>query len=183
MSIQVKCPSCGTTLRVKDALAGKRVKCPRCANPFRVPQAATEEVYDAEVHQPNEFEGLDFGGFDPSAGEAVEQRRPCPACGEMIMERAAKCRYCGEILDPELKKRAKKKKKKSRASSGDDSDDDMSTGDWLAAVFCSGIACIVGLVWMIQGKPKGLKMVGASILSAFLWNVMNILMQMAAEVK
>ena len=43
MSIQVKCPSCGTTLKVKDALAGKRVKCPRCANPFRVPEAAAPE--------------------------------------------------------------------------------------------------------------------------------------------
>ena len=36
------------------------------------------------------------------------------------------------------------------------------------AVFCSGIACIVGVVWLIQGKPKGLKMIGLSCLFSFL---------------
>ena len=36
-------------------------------------------------------------------------------CGEMIMATAAKCRYCGEVFDPKLK-RGKSKKKKRKSS-------------------------------------------------------------------
>ena len=38
------------------------------------------------------------------------------------------------------------------------------------AILCSGIGCIAGLVWMIQGKPKGMKMFGISILMAIFWS-------------
>jgi hypothetical protein len=47
--------------------------------------------------------------------------------------------------------------------------------DWILAVFCGGIACIVGIVWMIQGKPKGVKMVGLSILFAVIWSIVRVL--------
>ena len=30
-------------------------------------------------------------------------RRPCPICGEMIVAKAAKCRFCGEIFDESMK--------------------------------------------------------------------------------
>ncbi len=29
----------------------------------------------------------------------MESRRPCPACGEMILSSAVKCRFCGEVFD------------------------------------------------------------------------------------
>ena len=44
---------------------------------------------------------------------------------------------------------------------------------------CAGIACIVGIVYMIQGKKKGLKMVGISIMFTILWNVINVIIQAA----
>jgi hypothetical protein len=44
----------------------------------------------------------------------------------------------------------------------------------ILAVLCSGIGCIVGLVWMIQGKPKGLKMVGLSIAMSVFWTIVRL---------
>ena len=53
-------------------------------------------------------------------------------------------------------------------------DSELETGDWILAALCGGIACIIGVVWMIQGKPKGVKMIGASILFSLLWSVVRI---------
>ncbi len=33
--------------------------------------------------------------------QAVPQMKPCPFCGEQIMETAKKCKHCGEFLDPD----------------------------------------------------------------------------------
>ena len=175
MSIRVTCNSCGAVLKTKDSMAGKTAKCPHCGDPVRIPDVSEDDVLDAE--EVADDEDFDFGGLDPNAGVPVEreERRPCPACGEMIMRSAVKCRYCGEIFDPALKKRARK------AESGHaDIDEDMTTGDWVVAILCSGIGCIAGIVWMIQGKPKGLKMVGVSILFAILWGVVQVALENAA---
>jgi hypothetical protein len=52
-------------------------------------------------------------------------------------------------------------------------DSSLSTTDWILAIICSGIGCIMGIIWMIQGKPKGAKMLGVSILFAILWNIVR----------
>ena len=123
--------------------------------------------------------GADPYGLNEEA--PAENRRPCPMCGEMILVNAVKCRFCGEVFDDDLKgvetKKQKKKKKKSR--SHDPADEDMSTGDWVVAIFCSGIGCLAGLIWMIQGKPKGGKMLGVSIAMVIVWNVIGTIIQMA----
>ena len=179
MSIKVTCSACGTTLKAKDSLAGKKVKCPHCSEAIRIPDAsAEEEVYEAEEVGDNQ--DFDFGGLDPSAGEEIEGRKPCPVCGEMIMRTAAKCRYCGEIFDPALKKR-EKKKKRSGEGADIDIDEDMTTGDWVVALICSGIGCIVGIVWMIQGKPKGPKMFGVSLGMTIFWNIIRAAIEIATE--
>lgn len=35
--------------------------------------------------------------------------KPCPACGEQIQDVAVKCRFCGEIFDPVIKKQRRAK--------------------------------------------------------------------------
>jgi predicted RNA-binding Zn-ribbon protein involved in translation (DUF1610 family) len=183
--IKVTCNSCGKSLKAKDSAAGKRVKCPQCGDPIKIPDA----VYDAEeVGGDDEYSGYeddygdDYGYGDDQydvAGNvanapAAEKRKPCPACGEMIVVGAVKCRFCGEIFDASLKKKAKKK-------GGGSSDDEMTTGDWVVAILCSGIGCIAGIVWMIQGKPKGAKMFGISLLMQFFWVAVRVLIEMAAK--
>jgi len=141
----------------------------------------TEEILDAEVAEPAPQpsgssiadmlgEEQDYKLQNPYSAPAPppEQRRPCPACGEMIPYAAAKCRFCGEIFDPTLKRKAQKSA---------DPSQDMSTGDWVVAILCSGIGCIAGIVWMIQGKPKGSKMLIVSLCSSAVWTAVRFMIE------
>ena len=40
--------------------------------------------------------------------QASPLTKPCPFCGEQIMETAKKCKHCGEFLDPVLRASAEK---------------------------------------------------------------------------
>jgi predicted RNA-binding Zn-ribbon protein involved in translation (DUF1610 family) len=182
MPISFSCPQCGKKLRAPDNAVGKTSKCPGCGSPVTCP----EPIYDAELVEapPPVPGGVDpYADIDPSqpyamvepepaAAPAAEPRRPCPMCGEMILATAAKCRYCGEIFDPTLKKAKKGSRYGPEAES-------LSTGDIVVAVLCSGIGCIAGIVWMIQGKPKGLKMVGLSLIMIVVWTVIRVAMMQA----
>jgi predicted RNA-binding Zn-ribbon protein involved in translation (DUF1610 family) len=187
MPISFQCPRCGKKLKAPDSAAGKASTCPGCGGTVTCP----EPVYDAEVvemdltpEKPKGFDPFaDLGddkpypvtGPPPAAESSDDSRRPCPMCGEMIVATAAKCRYCGEVFDPTLKKAKSKKKKKKH----DPGDEDLSGGDIAVALLCSGIGCIAGIVWMIQGKPKGLKMLGLSFVMVVVWNILNVVIRMA----
>jgi predicted RNA-binding Zn-ribbon protein involved in translation (DUF1610 family) len=168
MSIRFRCTTCGKELKTAPEHAGKRVKCPSCGNVINVP----EEVLDAEaVPPPTPADAADPGyGLAPSEpAPPADDRIPCPACGEMIKANAVKCRFCGEIFDETLRRAEKKR------SGGEDAN--LTGGEWVLAILCSGIGCIMGLVWMIQGKPKGTKMFGISFLFVIIWNIVNVLIQ------
>lgn len=181
MSISVKCESCGKTLKAPDSAAGKKAKCPSCGEVVRIPKVEViydaEEVSDDEAAEDDPFGGVD--SYDSPALEPGELRKPCPVCGEMIVSNAAKCRYCGEIFDPKLKKAAAKKKSKKRSSYDDD--EEMSAGDWVLAIICSNIGCIIGIVWAIQGKSKGGKMIVASIAANFFWFLVGTVIRIIGE--
>jgi len=180
MSISFQCPQCGKKLKAPDEAAGKSSSCPGCGGKVTCP----EPVYDAELFDESQppagldpYADLDdpkpYGVAEPQPGAAAsaDGRRPCPMCGEMILATAAKCRYCGEVFDKTLKKA---KGKKSRSGPGDAS---LTTGEIVLAVLCSGIGCIMGIIWMIQGKPKGAKMFGLSIAMNVFWWIVNIALQ------
>ncbi|MFN0195394.1 MAG: hypothetical protein ACKVT0_01510 [Planctomycetaceae bacterium] len=153
-------------------MAGKRVRCKACQEVFEVPllsaSESQEEIYDAEVEGDNDPDLVDIDDY------VVDDQKPCPACGEMIRKTATKCRFCGEIFDPILKKQAKKRQ---RSSGNADADEDLSTGDYIVAILCSGIGCIAGIVWMIQGKPKGSKMFFISFGMQIFWGVIQAVVQ------
>jgi len=140
-----------------------------CGQAIEIPAASSEEeIFDAD---PSPFDGL--SEKEMTAGEvSQDQRHPCPACGEMIVLGAVKCHFCGEIFDETLKKQEQKKQKKEivAAEGGD-----LSTTEWIIAILCSGIGCIAGTVWMIQGKPKGKKMLMVSLCVQGFWVVVRFL--------
>lgn len=177
MPIQVVCPSCSSKFNAPDAAAGKRTKCPKCAGVIEIPTPTIEdEIFDAVEEPKSAFTDEDFEVDTPALPAETGDRKPCPMCGEMIQKDAVKCRYCGEIFDPVLRK----KEKKASAAAGGDSD--LTTGEMVLAILCSGIGCIVGIVWMIQGKPKGKKMFFVSLIANFLWRgVFAIIQTLAAN--
>ncbi len=191
MAIDVTCQACGKTVRAKDSMAGKKAKCPQCGEIMQIPDAGIVDAVDdysdddaddySEDQYDDAYAEAEPPEYNPYASEGAalpsgDSRKPCPMCGEMIKSSAAKCRYCGEIFDPTLKKTAKSKR-----GGSSDADANMTTGDWVVAVLCSGIGCIVGVVWMIQGKPKGVKMLGVSFGFAVMWNVIRFLIEVAAQ--
>ena len=158
MPISFQCPNCGKKLKAPESAVGKSSAYPRCNTMVTCPAP----VYDAEVVS----EGGDDECYDKAhphrvSSSSIESRHPCPMCGELIVAGAAKCRFCDEVFDPAL--RTSKEKKKSRNYWPED--EQLSGLEMVLGVLCSGIGCIAGLVWMIQGKPKGLKMVGVAIVA------------------
>jgi predicted RNA-binding Zn-ribbon protein involved in translation (DUF1610 family) len=184
--ISFECPHCGKKLKAPDGAVGKSSKCPGCGNAAICP----EPIYDAEVVGGTGEEPLGlnsdanlggdkpYGLIGPPAPAALpaESRRPCPMCGEMILSSAVKCRYCGEVFDDGIR-RAKGTKSR-RYGPGDEA---LSGGEIMFGVLCSGIGCIVGVVWMIQGKPKGLKLFGLSIVMSVVWSVVRAFLSQAVK--
>jgi predicted RNA-binding Zn-ribbon protein involved in translation (DUF1610 family) len=175
--IKVSCPSCKAAFKAPDNAAGKKAKCPQCNGPIEIPfPEPVGGLLDAEVAPDWGFDDEDFEVAAPFKSPEAEERKPCPMCGEMIAREAVKCRYCGEVFDPALKKKMKKKSK-----SYSDGDDDLSTGEWVVAILCSGIGCIMGLIFLIQGKPKAGKMIGVSVLAGILWSVLRAVIEAMAQ--
>lgn len=178
MPIKVTCASCNKSFKAPDNAAGKKTKCPQCGGIIEIPTPEPfADLMEAEVAPTWGFDDEDFEVAPPVDLPAADDRKPCPKCGEFIARQAVKCRFCGEVFDPALKK--KMKKKRSKGHSADD--EDLSGLEWVVAILCSGIGCIVGLIWMIQGKPKGQKMLAVSIIVQVIGGVIRVMVEMMNE--
>lgn len=94
----------------------------------------------------------------PEAGLAsTNPTMPCKFCGEEIAAIAKKCRFCGEFQND-----IDRKLQKQKGSTGG-LDEELSWGEIVLAIFCSGIACILAIVYICQGKKKGTKLLIISI--------------------
>jgi hypothetical protein len=154
--IRVECPGCGTRLRGPDNAAGKSIKCPKCGHSIPVPKPIPEPDRLLEDDQaPGDAYGFDEP-LPPRAGSSAQE-----GAGEDFGPKPAKV------------KKAKKKGEKKRSSE----DDDLSTTDMVLCLLCPGIACIASIVYMIQGKGKGLKVFGLSILGNILWGIIRLAIQ------
>jgi len=131
------------------------------------PDEGVEDV-PLTIAAPPESEAGGAAATPPATPAGDVQRRPCPKCGEMIVATAAKCRFCGELFDPGLR-RARDERK----------DESLATGDYVLALLpCfSMIGCIVGIVYLIQGRPKGGKMIALSVGMTVIWSCLSGMMQ------
>ena len=203
MPIQFQCTWCGKKINAGDAFAGKSAKCPGCGGVVQVPAASASPPAQTggfgnfpAPNEPPQFGAQQYGPPPSSSGSigpppggvfdaedfstapqspvpsAGDERRPCPACGEMILQTAAKCRFCGEVFDSTLRRTSGKRNGK---------DDPMTGLDWFLVIMCGGIGCIVGIVYMTQGKSKGGKMIGLSIAFAIGWQVVQLLIGIAMQ--
>ena len=121
-----------------------------------------EPVYDAEVvgvgdRGTPQAMAHQRPGTDVSSHEG---RRPCPMCGEMILTTAARCRFCDEIFDSSLENTKARKSRKKLSDLAD-----LEVEEVALAIFCTGIALVVGIVWMARGNPKGLAMIKVAVLA------------------
>jgi hypothetical protein len=62
-----------------------------------------------------------------------------------------------------------------------DQDSNMQPVDWVLAILCSGIGCILGIVYLVQGKPKAGMMIGISLLFVVIWNIVRFVITLAAN--
>jgi len=174
MSIDVTCANCGKTLHAKDAAAGKAAKCPQCGEVIRIPRAparASDAVPDDDILEAEIIaESHDLLQSIPPLASMPQPddntpRAACPKCGEQIPVGAAKCRFCKTVLDPRLAKFEKSK---------DPADEKLSPVEWFVALVCSGIGCILSLLWLVQGKPKWKIMMPVSCGMVIFWNIVRL---------
>jgi hypothetical protein len=97
----IRCPACGCSVQVADALLGRRVRCFGCSRHFVATTDQPSPPYSRREASPSRRPD---GG--PRAAEedelANEERRPfCPGCGRRITWGDACCPHCGEELEPE----------------------------------------------------------------------------------
>ena len=102
------------------------------------------------------------------AGAEGGETKDCRFCGEPILIKARKCRHCGEYQDD---KDRKSKVSSSTSSNGSDEDDKLTAGEWVLGIICSGIACIVAIVLICQGKKKGWKLLLVAIVAPAVFGI------------
>lgn len=152
MAIVFACGSCGNKVQAPDSLAGQKVRCPLCQARLDVPRPILEAepvpaLPPAPIPLFDQFTSSPPSRPAPPAPQPLRDRapeegdrRPCPVCGEMILTRAVKCRFCGEFLDSTLRRTA------GRAWRPNDDRPIASRGSRLGAAILDGLVAMVFLL-------------------------------------
>ncbi len=177
----LKCPKCSQPVKVPAA--GTAAAKP--AAPASAPKKAPAKEA-AAAHSVNSL--LDEIGLAPPSRSAVT----CSNCGADMKEGDVLCLSCGfntqtkkqlgrtsdgaalarrqEIYAQQAAKANAKpvkgaptKSSPSAISGGDDSVE-LSMLDYLFCIFCGGIALVVSIIYIVQGNPRGMKMLKVILL-------------------
>jgi hypothetical protein len=96
----IRCPACGCSAQVADALLGRRVRCFGCRQHFvaTADQPPRPSPRREASPVPHPAGGSRAGDDELASGE----RAPfCPGCGRRIAWTDLRCPFCGEELEPE----------------------------------------------------------------------------------
>jgi ribosomal protein L40E len=99
----------------------------------------------------------------PPAAPMAADETPCRFCGERIKVGARKCRFCNEFQS---------EADRGKAQGRTPSDEKLNAWEILLGILCAGIGCIVGIVYIVQGKKKGWKLL---LLSIIMWIIFYII--------
>ena len=89
--IAFACDTCGARIKVRPALAGKRVKCPKCTSAATVPATGDEPSSGLD-----ELAALEQAGSAVQTPQAVATAIPCKHCGAPLSPGAKTCIACGQ---------------------------------------------------------------------------------------
>lgn len=202
-----KCPGCGQIIQIPTSLIPPGSPPSSESSPankvYDAEDASTESLSMPEpagVSTPSPFGDANVGGGTdddlgyglsgdllseldrqpaiPSPYSNGPERVPCPVCKELIVRGAAKCHHCGEIFDLVLKEHERHKQLK-KQKGGDD--DDLTGLEIAVGLICGGVSCIISIIWMIQGKKKGIKMFGLALLSLFILRILGLIVHVASH--
>jgi hypothetical protein len=149
MPIEIACPGCGKQLKAPDAAAGKRVKCPQCATVVPVPAPPPPIVPQAPPP---------MSGVSDLIDEAIQE--------ELVKRRKAEedeFHFQEQQALRSVREGAKQSALEMAAKPLTNPDDDLTVFDWMFAFFLACPALIMAIVYMVQGKKKGLKLLIAVI--------------------
>lgn len=76
--MKAKCPNCRSVFNVSDEAKGRKTQCPKCHAVFMI--QPLQESSSQQLH------------------DGVDTTMDCPFCGEKILQKAKKCKHCGEFL-------------------------------------------------------------------------------------
>lgn len=92
----ISCTTCAAKLKLPEGTEAQAFQCPKCGS-----------LIDSDAARSGETKrGASSLGRrqSPSQWQSAEDSVSCRYCGERVLAHARKCKHCGEILDPDLRK-------------------------------------------------------------------------------
>ena len=99
MAIELTCPACGQTLKLKEEAAGKRGRCPKCQAVITVPAGSAAQSTEDHGPRPEPAPPTPSSVTPPvpasPARPAPLHQGTCPSCGGGLAPVAVICVNCG----------------------------------------------------------------------------------------
>jgi hypothetical protein len=150
------CPACAVAIELGDEIWN----CQTCFNSMH--QACHETSGKCKNISCATYQAAAAAVIATSAAPvapADKDMMECRSCGEKILKKANKCKFCGELQGAADRARIAREAREA------DLDDNLSGVEIAFGLLCSGIACIMAVIWIVQGKKKGWKLLMLSIIT------------------
>jgi len=149
------CPHCGSEIELGDPV----FNCQECGATMH--QGCRESVGRCGNEWCASVDAQASPAAVPTASDegADQEMAECEFCGERIQKAALKCRYCKEELGSRRRRTERQRRREEEANAK------LSGGEIAFGLILSGIAMIVAIVWLLQAKRKGWKLLLLAVAS------------------